>query len=551
MKLPAGIKKEDIKGYECKHAVYTKSHYKRPDGIHDDMVFIKENIHLNDGRVIPHTRFVVNYKRPFWITKPGFRKYKEKKEWQQLDKVDFNECTQAELPYKIKRALNIFSPTLNMRDICMNPYIYGTDIPVTAIIKHKYMTKWNLMSRSTVAVIDAETDMLQGHEEPILLSITFKDKAITAVDKNWAKDIKDYPEKLKARCMELIPDTMRDRKIELEVVMCDNPLEMVKAVIAKAHEWKPDFLTAWNMDFDIPKLLQVVERYGGNAARIFSDPSVPDEFTYCYYKVGTDKKVTDGGDESTLAWFDRWHTLHCPASWYAVDSACVFRKIRMANGKEPSMSLDAILKKYAGISKLKVDKSDDLSDAEWHIHMQKHRKVDYGVYNLFDCIGVEILDEQPKVMDLAITMPSRCGWSDYDKFPSNPRRAVDNLHFLCLQEGYVIGSTPKNILTEFDSKVTDIDGFIVTLPAHNVEDRGLRVIDKMESLPTLIFVAVYDLLECINEYTQQVPYIRNDVRVSLRIVWDWLKLCNYNVTGNGERECGETLKELQRCTMLK
>ena len=53
--------------------------------------------------------------------------------------------------------------------------------------------------------------------------------------------------------------------------------------------------------------------------------------------------------------------VHCLASFYFLDQACVFRKMRFSNGKE-AMGLDKILRKYAGISKLKGKHGDKLDN---------------------------------------------------------------------------------------------------------------------------------------------------------------------------------------------
>lgn len=496
--LPKGITKDDIAGIECKHAVFVKSARKKPNGVPDDLVFIKERIHLKDGTQVPNTRFVVNYKRPFWITKPGFRKHNEKKEWEKIERLQKFECTQSELPSAVKRALNIFSPTMSMRDIAMSPYLYGSDVTSTTIIKHKYMTQWpGLFSKNSIAVLDAETDVFSEDPnkrgEPILLSVTYKDKAIFTALKRWIVDTPDYEEELNKKCWELMPDVMEERKLKIEFHVCDTPLDMIKMCIARTHEWMPDFLSIYNINFDFPIMFKIIEKYGGNAADIFSDPSVPPEFRYAYYKEGTDKKVTASGDESTLSWYDRWHTVICPASWYAIDQACVFRRLRSQLGKEPSMALDALLKKYTNTSKLKTEEASHLGALEWHVHMQKFKKVVYGVYNLKDCVSCEQLDEEAKVGDLSTSLPMQAKWSDFDKFASQPRRAVDDLHFFCLeQEGRVIASTPKDIGSKFDTMVVSINDWIITLPAHNIEENGLQCIEEIPTLRTCIRVGVYD-----------------------------------------------------------
>lgn len=123
------IDEDDILGIECKHVCYTKGTPPDRGMVPDDLVTIKEVVHLKDGRQIPRVRLKKNFRRPFYVTKPGFRNHEEKKEWEDIDKLDKFECTQAALESHIKRALNIRSPVFGLRKISRTPYLYGPTSP--------------------------------------------------------------------------------------------------------------------------------------------------------------------------------------------------------------------------------------------------------------------------------------------------------------------------------------------------------------------------------------------------------------------------------------
>lgn len=482
---------EDVLGYECKHTVYMKGPV--VNGRKHDLIFIKLNAHMKDGRIIPTTRYEIDYQRPFWITKEGFRNHNEKKEYEELSKLKEFRCNQSELVDSIKRAIR--TPGRTLKEVCENPYIYGADITPTTLIKESYMRKYpGLNSINTVAVLDIETDVVYGTEEPILVSITFGDKAIIASTKMYRKGIPDFKAQLEKYYYERIKDVpeIDSRNIKVEIVDADTPLEAIEVVMAKAHEWKPDFISIWNINFDIPKIIETIDRYGGSVNDIFSDPSVPKPFRNVWYKEGPAQKVSVSGKMEPLHWADRWHTLYAPASFYFIDQGCVFRKTRMAKGREASYALDYILKKHTNVSKLKNELADTMTGLEWHKHMQVNEKLDYAVYNIVDCAACEVLDEEPKVRDLRLSISMSCGYSDYDKFSSQPRRTVDDLHFLCLELGYVIGTTPKDIETEYDKLTLSIKDWIITLPAHLLTETGLKLVRECPDLATLIFRAVYD-----------------------------------------------------------
>lgn len=453
------IDKDKLLGYECKHAVYTKGGMY--DGQKNDLIFLKLNAHMKDGSIIPTTKQIINFERPFWVTKKGFRKYKEKKEFEQEDRLQKYMTRQSNLVPSIKKA--IFAPGNTLREVCANPYIFGADITSTAIVKEAYMRKFpGLTSENTLAVLDIETDVVHGTEDPILVSITFGGKAVMCATSLYTNDIPNFEEEMKKYYKKRIKDVpeIDARNIDLEVYACATPLEAIERCMAKAHEWQPDFLTCWNIDFDVPRIIECIEKYNGSVNDIFSDPSVPKEFRNAWYQKGQAKKVTASGKEEPLHWTDMWHTMHCPASFYMIDQACLFRKVRMAKGREASYALDSILKKYTNISKLKNEKADSMSGLEWHRYMQSREKLEYGVYNIVDCAACEVLDEIPEVRDIKLSISMTCGFSDYAKFNSQPRRTVDDMHFLCLELGTVIGTTPKDLETEYDRMTVSIKDWI-------------------------------------------------------------------------------------------
>ncbi len=93
------ITPDQIVGRECKHVIYTEA----MDGSYNDLMLVKEQIHLKDKRVIPNVFTIENFQRPFFITKPGFRTHTDKKEFEDLDKVQMFRSTQVELGRNIWR----------------------------------------------------------------------------------------------------------------------------------------------------------------------------------------------------------------------------------------------------------------------------------------------------------------------------------------------------------------------------------------------------------------------------------------------------------------
>jgi hypothetical protein len=272
------------------------------------------------------------------------------------------------------------------------------------------------------------------------------------------------------------------RGIKWEVEILSDDVNCIVNCIKKAHEWKPDFMAIWNMNFDIPKVIEALQRKGIDPKDVFSDPCVPLDYRFFHYKQGPNQKVTASGKVTPIPPAAQWHTVFCPSSFYVIDAMCSFKHIRIGSPEEPSYSLDEILNKILGIRKLKFKEAEHVVKAQWHMLMQSKYKLEYVIYNVFDCVSMEELDEATK--DLQMTLPLMAGCSDFENFKSQPRRLVDELHWFCLKNNppKVIATTSDQMTNEDDEKTIGLKGHITMLPAHLVIDNGLKVIEEYPDL---------------------------------------------------------------------
>ncbi len=517
---------KEVKAIECRFV----THIPAKDSDSPDIHLIKELIHYTDGTTAPNIRFVKDFKRPFWITKKSLRNHQDKKEWEDLDRLDQYMSTQSDLRYNIARALGKGWSKETMRALSSSPYLYGSDITSTALIKHSYQVKYpNVVTGYTVCVYDIETDVVYGTNDIIIGTAILGNKIFTAVTQTFLQGINDPVRLIKEKYHKYLGEYIEQLNLQFEIVVVDNPAEIVKEVFKTVHAWSPDFVVAWNIDFDFPKSIQALENAGYKPEDIFSDPKVPAKYRRCEYKQGKKKKVTASGKVTPITPSSQWHTLYCTAGFYVLDAMCVYKRIRTPPAQEePSYSLDAILKKELDIGKLKFTEADAYSGLRWHEFMQTKYKAEYVVYNIFDCLAVLELDRKTK--DLSHTMPSFAGVTDFDRYTSNPRKIHDALHFYTLDEGKVIsasGSSLKKMTDngnpneeegDPDTSVSDDDddeedenaigeklktlgltGWIMTLPAHLTVDDGLTVIEEDPSLKTNIRGYVYDS-DCRSAY---------------------------------------------------
>ena len=491
--------------YECKHAVYAPSN--DPES-RDDLVVVKEIQHLPDGTKKPNLRLIRNYKRSFYLTREAYRDHKDNKEWESINRLQKFTCRQSDLVDRIGQSLGY----RRFRDIghagsC--EYLYGSDITTPTLIKHKYMEQWpDAISDNSVAVLDIETDVLNEDNlgKPIYIALTFRDKAFLVVTERFLGSIANPEEQFQSMFTKYLGKYKEERNINLEVVVTNDLADGIVQVINKAHEWKPDFLTFWNIDFDLPIISKVLVDNGYDLAQVFSDPSVPDEFKYYKYTKGKSKKETASGLVMSIHPAERWHIAECPASFFLIDSMCVYKRIRMAKANENSYSLDSILNKHLKLGKLNFKEAESVTDGglKWHKFMQAKYKIEYGIYCLFDCIGVELLDE--KTRDLAAVISAHSKASEYTIFNSQPQRLINDIYFYCLEIGKVIGSYGRG-KDELDKFVVGLKDWIVTLPSHLVETKGIPLLKELPQVFSFCYAHVADL-DIVSTYPN-VQYILN------------------------------------------
>lgn len=474
-------------GRECRHAIYVPSNMDP----NNDAIFVKEYLHYDDGTIKPNVAFKANPKQDYYITKENFRNHNDKKITESLTRVQKFSSNPATMLNKIARQLGKRMKGNSLRRLARSPYLYGADISLPATIKHEYLKRWpSASSSSSVSVLDIETDVVAGHEQIISCTLSFKDRVYLGINSSFIKGMVDVETQVQEAFEKYLGKYKKERNINLIVEIFDTPGKVVKRAIEYAHDWAPDFVAVWNIDFDLPKILDAMEAERMDIAKIFSDPGVPPEYRYFSYTPGQKVKKTSSGKTQPLGFHERWHVALAPSKFYWIDAMVVYAMIRKAKGNEPSYALDAILNKVLGVRKLNFDVADKYSKLAWHVFMQTNYKIEYLIYNIFDCISVELLDEKTK--DLSITLGELCGFSEYQHFNSTPKQLADDLHFFHLEEGKVIACISDQMEDELDALVIGRNGWICTLPTHLMEDNGLYVLEDFPKLRSMIRAHVAD-----------------------------------------------------------
>src|SRR5690606_36321658 len=135
---------------------------------------------------------------------------------------------------------------------------------------------------------------------------------------------------------------------------------------------------------------------------------------------------------------------------------------------------DHVLNKFLKRGKLKHDQCKEPEGTlPWHVEMQRDWPAEYVAYNIFDSLGLNLLDKEIKDLEQAVNV--QLGFSDYHDLCSNPKRLQADASFFCLDNNYVIASVSDQMATELDDLVVDRRNWVVTLNAFMMRQEGFKV----------------------------------------------------------------------------
>lgn len=475
----------------------------------EDAHYIRETIYYSDKTTEPKSYLIHDWKRPVWVTKPAFQNHKEKKEYEEKDKLLQQYTIQSDINKTVAGLLGQPHFANKPDEIKNSPYVYGYDVTSTSLIKYTSLKRNNFIQTPyTVAAADIETDI--ATREIIIITIAYGNKIYTGVLRRLVKNIANLDDRIKKDIDYYIPKyNNHDFKIEI----FDNEVDMLTKFFEVVNTWAPMFLAFWNMDFDIPRILERLKEANVNPVDVLCDKTIPRKYRVCRYKQGIKKKVTASGVVKPINPSLQWHTLFCTSKFYVIDAMCVYRQLRMAKQEEQSYSLDAILRKEEIGEKLKFKEAEKYSGEKLHIFLQENYPVEYLIYNFYDCLGMLELDD--KIKDLTSTLPSFAAITDFAKFNSNPKKIVDALFLFGLERDRVIGTVPKQAKPEeeleaegietdeeddeeddeYDVKkynTLDLKGWIQLLPQNLLLAEGLKVLEEYPDVVTNLRGVVCD-----------------------------------------------------------
>lgn len=496
-----------IESRECKHATYSVDRVNRSD---NDLLTVKEWITLSNGIRVPNVRTLLNYERPYWITKKQLRNHPEKLEFEHLKNLDKFKSTQIKLARDLCYRMGYGNPSNGLKMIARSPYIYGLDVTPEAFLKQSYMDRYpGSFVPNDVTVADAETDLTADYKKPILWSRVTDTGIWLYVNRQWAGSVPNYEDHVRNEYFRILEEWIAPikqklankhgeypayldnvAKLPLTVVTHDDDYEITEAMMLDIHASHTDILTGWNFMYDCQVIAEVCERHGKDLASLMSDSKVPYEYRHTYFKEGPSFRISSSGVKTNLGPQERWHLMLSSSTFRIVDAMQIHWQLRKALGKESGgYGLDALSQRHLGAGKANFPNDSILPSGSkhWHSDMQANFKVNYGVYAIVDSILVKIKDWKDN--DLSQQLSSLAGSCDYSRFNSQPTvNATDMLFTTLKDQKKVITSTSDDMETELDKLLIPMDGWIVTFPSFNVQPKGVKALKGLPDVQSTIYM---------------------------------------------------------------
>ncbi len=374
-----GTKKPE---YQFLHSTYCKL----KDENSDYIVANIKNVDTNESEL----KVITNPKRTVYITKKGLQAtHSEKKEYAPISEVDEYVVDNWEMMDRLKDFLGIPRKAyMSMQKLLNNPYVYAADIDIEVLMKQHYMRSTNKVATTIkVGGLDIETSVLGGKEVILNTYTTYDHKIYTAILAPFLKDatLDDVKKCVDASLIEFRNNLNKEAqaiydqyKPEVTYFVTHSEVEVISWIFEQIHKEKDDFISIWNMGYDIPYFIDRLWYHNVNPARVMCHPEVPKKAQVCNWMPDKTKNPTH--------WSHKWDFFNLSGYSQFFDSMCLYSRLRKIEGVESSYALKYISAKLLGTGKL------DFGEAN-HTIMQRDRFVEYVAYNIVDTLLLPLMDK--------------------------------------------------------------------------------------------------------------------------------------------------------------
>lgn len=282
--------------------------------------------------------------------------------------------------------------------------LHGTDMHIEDFYIYNFLEKYPYTENNfglTKCFFDIEVDSsnITGFPEPeqalcpvnAICLVDIDNKKIHSLALSYEGEksfdefvpkLNEFKERIRKRYKE---ETHMDFDIDINIF--DNEIYLIKYFFDLINnEIRPDFICAWNADFDIPYLINRIRNLGYDPIQICCPREFPKK--QVYYKLDTNKQ--DPADKSSIYNISGYTNY--------LDLMCLYANITKPMGKEDSYSLDYIGGKVTGMHK------DEVVENMKTFHFANFEK--FLEYNIQDTVMLAMIEVKTLHIDLVYTVAS-------------------------------------------------------------------------------------------------------------------------------------------------
>lgn len=412
-------------------------------------VMIKEKIKYADGTIKPNLIVYENPKRSFFVTQLKYRNYKYKPEYELASRLDKFTCFDHDLSRKVASLFNLGYGYVDRGKLFKSPYIFGADISIEALMKMRYIDDYpDANMTPTVGFLDIETSI--DTDQIILISYTYGNIVHTAILQSYlyeeigGKRVPVSKGDLLKHIQVNLASRTKGLTLTYDLEIFDSEIKLIAWILKHVHASQIDFIGIWNMNFDIPRILSAVGKHNYDPASLFSSPLIPKKYQYLRYYE----------DPRPVPHFTlKWHWLYSTCGSQFLDSMGLYSQCRRTAGFRDKYDLNSVLQDEIGQGKL------DLTNGS-HVIMQRHHFKDYVVYNIFDVVGLRLLeDKNNDILSMAVLS----GPTPVNKFSTQTIRSTNAMYHSLIGKGMVLSSySAEDDFTKFDRLISNTGGAVLS-----------------------------------------------------------------------------------------
>jgi DNA polymerase elongation subunit (family B) len=286
-----------------------------------------------------------------------------------------------------------------LQKLHLNPNIHGSDIDIQDYYISKFLKSYPRdpsKEKITKAFFDIEADLTgyngfpDEHEAPCpvdIITVIFEEtmECHTFILRDSSNPL---IEEFEGTFENLISERKsfyekeHNAEIDFFIHFFDDELEMITSFFDMINEVKPDFVGAWNNQFDILTLANRIAKHGYYPEDIMCPQEIP--YKLFYFNEDTfNQDPADRGSYAEIASYSNY-----------VDLMLLYANLRKGAGKKESYSLDAVVSEELGEHKDAME--DDITMKNW----ARKDFAGYVKYNIHDTVLLFLLERQNEDINL-------------------------------------------------------------------------------------------------------------------------------------------------------